>query len=52
LQLVKEMVQGDVVLVKASRAEKFEELAHAIEARITALIGQSPQQSTDGGVKE
>ena len=52
LQLVEEMVQGDVVLVKASRAEKFEELANGIEARITALVVQSLEQSTDGGVGE
>jgi UDP-N-acetylmuramoyl-tripeptide--D-alanyl-D-alanine ligase len=52
LHLVEDMVQGDVVLVKASRAEKFEELANGIEARITALVVQSLEQSTDGGVGE
>jgi UDP-N-acetylmuramoyl-tripeptide--D-alanyl-D-alanine ligase len=52
LQLVEEMVQGDVVLVKASRAEKFEEIAHGIESRITDLVGQSSKESTEGGVKE
>ena len=52
LELVEEMVQGDVVLVKASRAEKFEELAHGIETRITALVSQSLGQNSDGGGKE
>jgi UDP-N-acetylmuramoyl-tripeptide--D-alanyl-D-alanine ligase len=38
LKLVREMSAGDVALVKASRAEKFEELALSISAEITRII--------------
>jgi UDP-N-acetylmuramoyl-tripeptide--D-alanyl-D-alanine ligase len=41
VQLVHEMSAGDVVLVKASRAEKFEELAQAISTKISVLIAGS-----------
>ena len=41
VQLVRQMSAGDVVLVKASRAEKFEELAQAISTDITELIAGS-----------
>jgi len=38
LQLVREMSAGDVALVKASRAEKFDELASSISTEISRLI--------------
>jgi UDP-N-acetylmuramoyl-tripeptide--D-alanyl-D-alanine ligase len=38
LQLAHEMSSGDVVLVKASRSEKFEELARELETQIKLLI--------------
>ena len=47
LQLVQEMSAGDVLLVKASRAEKFEELAQAISIKISALIA-SPEIGEEG----
>ena len=43
LQLVTEMSAGDVILVKASRAEKFEELALSISAEISRLIKPSSE---------
>lgn len=49
LQLVKEMNPGDVILVKASRAEKFEELAEGIEERIKAQFMESAENLEDGG---
>jgi UDP-N-acetylmuramoyl-tripeptide--D-alanyl-D-alanine ligase len=48
LQLVHEMSAGDVVLVKASRAEKFEELARAISARISEVISEGSEISEEG----
>jgi UDP-N-acetylmuramoyl-tripeptide--D-alanyl-D-alanine ligase len=44
LQLVEEMKSGDVVIVKASRAEHFEDLAHGIEEKIRALIGVETEE--------
>jgi hypothetical protein len=41
------MSAGDVLLVKASRAEKFEELAQAISIKISALIA-SPEIGEEG----
>jgi UDP-N-acetylmuramoyl-tripeptide--D-alanyl-D-alanine ligase len=38
LQLAQEISSGDVVLVKASRSEKFEELAEELEKQIALLI--------------
>ena len=43
MQLVAEMSAGDVILVKASRAEKFEELALSISAEISRLIKPSSE---------
>jgi UDP-N-acetylmuramoyl-tripeptide--D-alanyl-D-alanine ligase len=48
LQLVHEMSAGDVVLVKASRAEKFEELAQAISGRISEVISAGSEISEEG----
>ena len=48
LQLVHEMSAGDVVLVKASRAEKFEELARAISAKISEVISEGSEISEEG----
>jgi UDP-N-acetylmuramoyl-tripeptide--D-alanyl-D-alanine ligase len=50
LQLVKDMVQGDVVLVKASRAEKFEELAHGIEVQLVDHVRRILELNQDGGL--
>lgn len=47
VQLVHEMSAGDVVLIKASRAEKFEELAQAISTEISAVIA-GPEISEEG----
>jgi UDP-N-acetylmuramoyl-tripeptide--D-alanyl-D-alanine ligase len=44
LQLTQEMRAGDVVLVKASRAEKFEEIAQGIQAQIALLIADSKEE--------
>jgi UDP-N-acetylmuramoyl-tripeptide--D-alanyl-D-alanine ligase len=44
LHLVEEMKSGDVVIVKASRAEHFEDLAHGIEEKIRALIGVETEE--------
>ena len=44
LQLAQEMRAGDVVLVKASRAEKFEEIAQGIQARIALLIAENNEE--------
>ena len=48
LQLVHQMSAGDVVLVKASRAEKFEELAQAMVAEIIALIEAGSENLEEG----
>jgi UDP-N-acetylmuramoyl-tripeptide--D-alanyl-D-alanine ligase len=48
VQLVHEMSAGDVVLVKASRAEKFEELAQAISAKIEAVISAVSEDNKEG----
>ena len=48
LQLVQEMSAGDVLLVKASRAEKFEELAQAISLKISELISARSEISEQG----
>jgi UDP-N-acetylmuramoyl-tripeptide--D-alanyl-D-alanine ligase len=48
VQLVHEMSAGDVVLVKASRAEKFEELAQAISAKIEAVISVVSEDNKEG----
>ena len=48
VQLVHEMSAGDVVLVKASRAEKFEELAQAISTKIPSLIPAGSETSEEG----
>ena len=48
VQLVEQMSAGDVVLVKASRAEKFEELALAILGRIPEFISVSSELSKEG----
>jgi hypothetical protein len=42
------MSAGDVVLVKASRAEKFEELAQAISAKIEAVISAVSEDNKEG----
>ena len=42
------MSAGDVVLVKASRAEKFEELARAISAKISEVISEGSEISEEG----
>ena len=42
------MSAGDVVLVKASRAEKFEELAKAISAKILEVIPVGLENSEEG----
>jgi len=47
LKLVREMNSGDVVLVKASRAEKFEDLAQGIEEQIALLIADSDEVSSE-----
>jgi UDP-N-acetylmuramoyl-tripeptide--D-alanyl-D-alanine ligase len=47
LKLVREMNSGDVVLVKASRAEKFEDLAQGIEEQIALLIADSGEVSNE-----
>ena len=44
LQLAQEMRAGDVVLVKASRAEKFEEIAQGIQAQIALLIAENNEE--------
>jgi UDP-N-acetylmuramoyl-tripeptide--D-alanyl-D-alanine ligase len=44
LQLTQEMRAGDVVLVKASRAEKFEEIAQGIQAQIALLITEIKEE--------
>lgn len=44
LQLTQEMRAGDVVLVKASRAEKFEEIAQGIQAQIALLIAENKEE--------
>ncbi|QLL25173.1 UDP-N-acetylmuramoyl-tripeptide--D-alanyl-D-alanine ligase [Actinobacteria bacterium IMCC26103] len=44
LQLAQEMRAGDVVLVKASRAEKFEEIAQGIQAQIALLIAENKEE--------
>jgi hypothetical protein len=41
------MNSGDVVLVKASRAEKFEDLAQGIEEQIALLIADSDEVSSE-----
>ena len=48
VQLVHEMSAGDVVLVKASRAEKFEELAQEISAKISVFISAGSEASEEG----
>jgi UDP-N-acetylmuramoyl-tripeptide--D-alanyl-D-alanine ligase len=48
VQLVHEMSAGDVVLVKASRAEKFEELAKAISEKISEVISAGSEFSEEG----
>ena len=48
VQLVHEMSAGDVVLVKASRAEKFEELAQAISTKIEAVISAVSEDNKEG----
>jgi UDP-N-acetylmuramoyl-tripeptide--D-alanyl-D-alanine ligase len=48
LQLVRVMSAGDVVLVKASRAEKFEELALALSSEISRLIRPSLENDEEG----
>lgn len=48
LQLVRDMSAGDVVLVKASRAEKFEELALALSSEISRLITPSLEKNEEG----
>jgi UDP-N-acetylmuramoyl-tripeptide--D-alanyl-D-alanine ligase len=48
VQLVHEMSAGDVVLVKASRAEKFEELARAISEKISEVISADSEISEEG----
>ena len=48
LQLVHEMSAGDVLLVKASRAEKFEELAQAISSKISEVISAESEISEEG----
>lgn len=44
LQLAQEMRAGDVVLVKASRAEKFEEIAQGIQEQIALLIAENKKE--------
>lgn len=44
LQLAQEMRAGDVVLVKASRAEKFEEIAQGIQEQIALLIAENKEE--------
>lgn len=44
LQLTQEMRAGDVVLVKASRAEKFEEIAQGVQAQIALLIAENNEE--------
>jgi UDP-N-acetylmuramoyl-tripeptide--D-alanyl-D-alanine ligase len=50
--LVNEMSPGDVILVKASRAEKFEELAQGIEESIKTLFSEDAENVENGGVEE
>jgi UDP-N-acetylmuramoyl-tripeptide--D-alanyl-D-alanine ligase len=38
LALVTQMRSGDVILVKASRAETFEEIAHGITSQLEKMV--------------
>ena len=48
LELTRAMNSGDVVLVKASRAEKFEDLAQGIEEQIALLIAEDNEDLDEG----
>jgi UDP-N-acetylmuramoyl-tripeptide--D-alanyl-D-alanine ligase len=48
LQLVQQMSGGDVVLIKASRAEKFEELAQAMVAKIIVSLAADAEHVEEG----